>query len=104
MKVVYYDKKVKNFVNSLDKAVSAKLFHKFKLLERFGFELGIPHTKPVKEDLFEIRVIGTVNVRIFYILRGDKAILLHGFIKKTRKLPRREISLALRKRDQFDNI
>lgn len=104
MKVIYYDKKIKEFVNNLNERVSSKLFHKFKLLEKFGFELGMPHSKPIKEDLLELRVAGVIDVRIFYILRSDKAILLHGLVKKTRRLPRKEIELALRKRDRLDTI
>ncbi|MFV1917708.1 MAG: type II toxin-antitoxin system RelE/ParE family toxin, partial [Patescibacteria group bacterium] len=45
---------------------------------------------------WEIRILGKDNIRIFYavVYKGD-VLMLHGFIKKTRKTPRKELLVAL---------
>jgi phage-related protein len=57
-----------------------------------------PLSRHVEGSLFELRV-GRKNIaRVIYFFRqGRRIVLLHGFVKKTQKLPRREIELALRR-------
>jgi len=60
-----------------------------------------PLSKNVGDDLFELRHVGKLNTRLLYFfMKGQRIILLHGFRKKTRTLPLRERQIALqRKRD-----
>jgi phage-related protein len=64
----------------------------------------MPHSKQVRDDLFELRLRGKREVRIFYIFRKNKVILLSGFLKKTQELPKKEIEKALQKKDEYDII
>jgi len=41
-------------------------------------------------------------VRILFTFYKNEAILLHGFIKKSQKIPSREIKTALKKIDRLD--
>lgn len=60
-----------------------------------------PLSKPLGNDLFELRHVGKLNTRVLYFfVRGRRIIALHGFRKKTRGIPARDLRTALeRKRD-----
>ncbi len=79
-----------------DAKVQAKFLWVFDLLEEAGIEVGMPHVKPLKDKLYEIRIRVDKNAyRIIYFLHtGQKFILLHGFQKKTQKTPTKELELA----------
>lgn len=88
---------VEKFIASLEKPAVAKVLRTIDLLERFGHQLGMPHSKWVNRDFFELRIRGQQEVRIFYTLRSEGAYLLHGFIKKSQRIPQRELEQAERK-------
>lgn len=74
-----------------------------KDIQRLEFEwpVGMPACRPLGDDLWEIRSTlsqGRIARVLFAIDKGE-LFLLHGFIKKSRKTPPREIELA-RKRLQ----
>ena len=102
MQVKIFDSSLEKFIEGLEKATIAKVLRSIDLLERFGCDLQLPHSKKVKNNLFELRIRGQQEVRIFYTLRQQQAILLHGFIKKSQKIPKREIDLALQKMAGLD--
>jgi phage-related protein len=56
----------------------------------------MPHTKSVSKGLFELRIKGKEGIaRVFYCTKGEKRILmLHGFVKKTQKIPAKELNKA----------
>jgi phage-related protein len=90
-------KDVEIFIASLEERTIAKVLRTIDLLERFGYRLGIPHSKKIDRDLFELRVRGQQEVRIFYVFKQGAIILIHGFIKKSQKIPKREIKVAQEK-------
>lgn len=71
----------------------------FNLMLEFGSNLGMPHTKLIDEGLFELRVKGKEGIaRVFYCTRaGKRIVMLHVFIKKTQKTPKKELKLATRR-------
>lgn len=91
---IYIHPKVEDFVSDLSRETKAKTLRTIDLLEEFGHTLDMPHSKKVEDKLFELRVRGKREVRIFYAFKNRSAVLLHGFIKKSEKLPRREIETA----------
>ena len=100
-KIVYYESSsgnspVYNFIESLNVKAKSKIIDALNLLEEFGVLLTKPHSKKVvNTQLWELRVVGKDNIRIFYIAQSGKSfLLLHGFIKKTRKTEKREIKTA----------
>lgn len=62
-----------------------------------GPNLGEPHTKAIKNGLFELRLKGSEGIaRIFYCaLVGKRIVMLHSFIKKTGRTPSRELETAM---------
>ena len=66
----------------------------------FGWPIGRPHCAPLGEGLWEVRSdLGSNRIaRVIFCLEDGQMILLHGFIKKTQKAPKRDIDLALKRR------
>ena len=54
----------------------------------------MPHSKKITGDLFELRIRGRQEIRILYTFYRSQIILLHGFIKKTPKIPPKELKIA----------
>lgn len=97
MKVLIFDDSLEKFIKNLQKPIIAKVLRSIDLLEKFGPKLHAPHVKKIKGNLFELRIIGEQEVRIFYTFYASKIFLLHGFIKKSRKTLKKEIKLAIQK-------
>jgi len=57
----------------------------------------MPHTKPMRRGLFELRFKASEGIsRVFYCtVSGRRVVMLHQFIKKTQKTPAREIEIAV---------
>jgi phage-related protein len=61
-----------------------------------------PLSKPLGDDLFELRHVGKLNTRVLYFfMKGRRIILLHGIRKKTRALPLRERQVALQRKQDW---
>src|SRR3989339_310214 len=89
-------KGVQEFIDSLDKIQQAKIIRIINTIEIYGLRSVIPHLKKlVGTPLWEIRILGKDNIRIFYIApTQDSIVILHGFIKKKQKTDSKEISIA----------
>jgi len=64
---------------------------------QWGWPIGMPLVRKLEEGLFEIRVPLSETDRIARILFGldkNKMVLLHGFIKKSQKIPGNEKKIA----------
>ena len=88
------EKPVEVLIKSLDQPTIAKVIHIIALLENYGPQLGMPHTKKLTSDLYELRVRGRQEVRIIYSFIKKDIYLLHAFIKKQQKTPIKEIETA----------
>ena len=76
-----------------------KITEYMELLEKYGTMLGEPYVKHIADDLWELRPL---NNRIFFFHWKDgKLIMLHHFVKTTKKTPPREIEQAKRNQKDF---
>ena len=107
-KVLFYQKAdgsepVKQFLNSLDKKMRAKMVRTIEALQNNGNDLREPYSKHLDDGIFELRAkIGTDISRVLYFFFiGQRIILTNGFIKKTQKTPKKEINLAKKYRSDF---
>lgn len=66
------------------------------LILEFGSNLGMPHTKSLGDGLIELRVKSKEGAaRVFYCtMMGNKIVMLHLIIKKSNKIPKKEIQIA----------
>ena len=72
------------------------MLHIIEMMLQFGPALGRPYTESMGEGLFEIRAKGKEGIgrSLFCTLKGKEIVILHSFIKKTKKTPNRELKLA----------
>ena len=84
------------WVENLPVGIRAHYARITERMERLGPNLGIPYTRAMGDGLFEIRAGGKEgSARIFYCtIVGSQIMVLHGFIKKSQKTPRKELALA----------
>lgn len=101
MEIYFFDDKTERFIDSHDIGTQTKIGRMLVLLERYGHTIGPPYSKKVSKDLFEIRIRGNIEVRIFYTFHRGRIVLLHGFDKKSQKIPKKEIVVAMHKLAQL---
>ena len=97
-------KPVETFLDGLDNKMRAKAVHGLAILQEFGNTLREPHSKPMGDGLFELRIKFASDIsRIFYFFVVDnKIILTNGFVKKTMKTPKSEIDLARKYKADYE--
>jgi len=63
-----------------------------------------PHVKHLKNKLWEMRLTGRDGIaRALYVTAlGRRVVIVRAFIKKTRKTPKSEIDLALRRAKEVE--
>ena len=96
---------VKKLIDNLSIKSQTKIYNTLELLAEFGLQLKLPHAKKVTNTpLWELRVLGEKSLRFFYIARlGKSFLLLHGFVKKSQKAPKKEVKTALKRLKDYGN-
>lgn len=62
---------------------------------QFGWPLGMPLIRKVDPGMWEVRSsISQGIARVLFTVEGHTMVLLHGFVKKSRKTPRAELRTA----------
>ena len=89
------DYPIKEIIEEQDEATYAKILHSIELLENHGPFLKPPYSKKLIDKAYELRISGSVAVRILYTVFNNEFYLLHAFKKKTQKTPRKELKTAL---------
>ncbi|MDR3345172.1 MAG: type II toxin-antitoxin system RelE/ParE family toxin [Oscillospiraceae bacterium] len=94
---------VRDFMDSLDMKMLAKLYRTLEMVEEFGSALREPYSKHLDDGIFELRAkVGSDITRVLYFFFiGHKVILTNGFIKKTQKTPQGEINKAKEYRKEY---
>jgi phage-related protein len=97
----YYSEDVRLEISALPIGIRAAYARLAELLEEFGLDLRMPHSRAMGGGLFELRPRGKEGIaRVFYCtMVGHRIVVLHSFIKKTQETPKREIDVA-RKRQK----
>ena len=103
--ITYYSSRVERAILRLPKGLLARYLRLTDLIGQFGPDLGMPHTKHLGSGLIELRVKGVEGIaRVFYCARiGNKVVMLHCFVKKDQKTPRRELQLARKRLKEIDH-
>lgn len=109
--VIFYrdrsgEQPVKNYIVSLSEKENKssrirlnKIRDYIKILGIHGTHAGIPYIKHIEGNIWELRPL---RDRIFFFcFQGDTIVLLHQFMKRTQKTPKREIEQAKRNMTDF---
>jgi phage-related protein len=103
-KITFINQKVEVETLAFPAGILASLLHILELIEEFGPALGRPHTAPMGNGIFEIRARGKEGIAraLFCVVKGQEIVVLHSFIKKTQRTPKRELDKALRRMKEID--
>jgi len=74
-----------------------------RYLHELGPALRLPHSRHLEDEIYELRaqVEGNISRILYFFVIGDKAVLTHGFVKKTQHTPPKEIKRAEKYRRQY---
>lgn len=93
---------VGDFIRKQDEATKSKIAKTIDLVSVYGPNLGLPHSRNMKDGLYELRIMGKDNIRIFYITKVGRVIyFLHGFKKKSQSTPRNELDIARKRQKEL---
>lgn len=100
------DNPISDFLNSLSEIQQAKVLRIFQYLKEYGLSSILPHTKKLTgTPMWEIRILGKDNIRMFYVIPMQRVVLIvHGFIKKSQKTPVKEIRIAITRFEQWKHL
>jgi phage-related protein len=69
---------------------------------QIGWPLGMPLIEKIDANLWEVRTKLTDGIaRILFTVDGNYMVLLHGFIKKSQKIPKHELETALARLSKY---
>ena len=106
LKVVFFrtesgTEPVRRWLHSLSSAHKSAIGEDIKTVQ-FGWPLGMPLVEKIAPYLWEVRSrVPDGIARVLFTVDGHTMILLHGFIKKTRKIPQTEINTARSRLRQY---
>lgn len=94
--IEYFHPRVLAEIESWPTDVLADYARLVELLVEHGPNLRLPHSRALREGLFELRPHGRSGIgRAFYgFLLGKRIVVVHAFIKKTQETPDKELKLA----------
>ena len=94
--IIYYSEAVQDEIFELPDTLAARYVVLTRRMQAIGPNLGEPHTKSMGNGLFELRLKGAEGIaRVFYCtLIGKRIVMLHSFVKKTDRTPKRELEVA----------
>lgn len=95
---------IKDWLDDLTKKDRRKCLERVERLREEGHELDRPFAAYLKDGIYELRVkSGNLNYRMLYFFHEGRAVVItHGLIKKTRKVPLKEIERAVERKIEFE--
>lgn len=99
--------KAREFVRSLDTETKKEVGTLLMLIQS-GKRLNEPQSKPMRiihKNAYELRVKDRKgSYRILYVLNiGNKILIPHAFTKKTKKMPKKEIEISIKRLQELVN-
>lgn len=84
-------------IGALPPGLQARLIRLLEMIENVGLEqLGEPHVKHLEGKLWELRAKATEGIArgLYVTATGRRVVVLHVFVKKSQKTPRRALDIA----------
>ncbi len=95
--IIYYNEAVQQNIASMPSGMQARYLRLADRMCIYGANLGMPHTKAMKDGLFELRIKSKEGIgRVLYCtLVNKRIVMLHSFIKKTQNTPSKDLKVAI---------
>jgi len=93
---------VREWIRSLDAADRKIIGEDIRDVE-FAWPIGMPLVRALGMGVWEVRSHLTQGriARVLFCIAEGRMVLLHGFIKKTRKTPQGDLNLALKRKREI---
>ena len=86
---------VREWLRGLDRESKKAIGEDIKTVQ-FGWPVGMPVVRKLERDPWEVRSsLPNSIARVLFTVYDDSIVLLHGFIKKAKKTPKKDLELAL---------
>ena len=87
---------VEDDILAMPPKIQARMLRLLEMVEAYGANLGSPHTEAMGDGLFEIRAKAKEGIgrSLFCYMHGKQVCILHAFVKKSQKTPKKELRLA----------
>ncbi len=94
---------VRDFLGGLDRQTYARFVWSLEQVRVRNVRAREPLVRHLEGKIWEIREESNTNLYriLYFFFSGRRIVLLHGFTKKTQKLPHRELDVALRRLARF---
>ena len=102
LRVVFYRtaggrEPVREWLRSLERDARKRIGEDIKTVQ-MGWPLGMPLVRALGGGLSEVRIrLRGGQARVVFLVEAGVMVLLHGFMKKTRKMPRGDLEIARRR-------
>jgi len=98
-KITFYSEKVELQTLKFPAGILANFLHITEMIEDLGPNLGRPYVGRLDSGLYEIRAKGKEGIgrSVYCMAKGREIVILHSFIKKSQKTPKKELDLARRR-------
>ena len=86
----------RDWLRGLPKDDSKKIGNDIRTVQ-YGWPIGMPLVKPVEgmKGIWEVRTkLDNTIARVFFTFFNEEIVLLHGFIKKDQKTPKKELEIV----------
>ena len=95
-KITFYNTKVESQTLSFPPGILANFLHIAEMIEGLGPMLGKPYIGSLGSGLYEIRAKGKEGIgrSLYCTVTGKEIVILHSFIKKSQKTPKKELDLS----------
>jgi len=90
----FYLNEIQSLINSLNVEDGARLRRTRQFFETYGFQIGPKYIKKIVNNIWELRA---GKVRLFLYIKGNDDYGVHLIIKKSQKLPKKDIDLAIKR-------
>ncbi|MGJ3248293.1 MAG: type II toxin-antitoxin system RelE/ParE family toxin [Elainellaceae cyanobacterium] len=70
----------------------------------YGWPIGMPVCRFMGKGVYEVRsnLPGNKIARVLFCVHQEHMVLLHGFIKKSQKAPKRDLDLAFKRKQNLE--
>ena len=94
---------VRDWLRGLDENDRNAIGHDLMRVQ-YRWPVGMPLCRSIGDGLWEVRsdLPGNRIARVLFSVTQGKLLVLHGFIKKSRKTPDEDLALARRRKREFD--
>ncbi len=104
--VEYFNQRVLDEIESWPVGILADYARLVELLTEFGPGLMMPHSRPMGDGLFELRPRGREGIgrALYCFMVGQRVVVLHAFVKKTREAPKSDLAIARKRMKEVSDV